>query len=60
MYVTAPDGMEKPGKIYLVKPNGEKQVVDEGLKYPNGLTLTPDQTQLYVAEMGSHFAYLFR
>jgi gluconolactonase len=59
MYVTAPDGMEKPGKIYLVKPNGEKQVVDEGLKYPNGLTLTPDQTQLYVAEMGSHFAYLF-
>jgi gluconolactonase len=59
IYVTAPDGMEKASKIYLVRANGEKVVVDEGMKYANGLALTPDQTQLYVAEMGTHFVYLF-
>jgi gluconolactonase len=60
IYVTAPDGIDKPGKIYLVKPNGQKQVVDEGLKFPNGVTLTPDQTQLYVTEAGSHWVWLFK
>jgi sugar lactone lactonase YvrE len=59
IYVTAPDGTEKPSKIYLIKPNGEKMVVDEGLKYTNGLALTPDQTQLYVATSASHWVWLF-
>lgn len=60
MYVTAPDGTDKPGKIYLIRPNGEKVVVDEGLKFPNGIALTPDQTQLYVTESGSHWVWLFK
>ncbi|HEX6427918.1 MAG TPA: SMP-30/gluconolactonase/LRE family protein [Niastella sp.] len=60
IYVTVPDGAAKPGKIYLIKPNGEKGVVDEGLKYPNGITLSPDQTQLYVAESASHWIWIYK
>lgn len=60
IYVTVPDGAAKPGKIYLIKPNGEKLVVDEGLKFPNGITLSPDQTQLYVAESASHWIWIYK
>ncbi|HEX5025110.1 MAG TPA: SMP-30/gluconolactonase/LRE family protein, partial [Agriterribacter sp.] len=55
VYVTSPDGAVKPGKLYLIRPRGEKLVVDEGLKFPNGVTLSPDQTQLYVTESASHW-----
>jgi gluconolactonase len=60
VYVTVPNGSTAPGKIYLVRPNGEKLVVDEGLKFPNGLTLSPDQTQLYVAESASHWIWIYK
>ena len=42
-----------------VKPNGEKTVVDTGLKYANGITLSPDQTLLYVADYRSHWVYSY-
>lgn len=58
IYVTSPDGT-KPGKLILVRPNGEKLVVDEGLKFPNGVTLSPDQTQLYATESASHWVWVF-
>jgi sugar lactone lactonase YvrE len=60
IYVSAPNGSTNPGKIYLVRPNGEKLVVDEGLKFPNGLTISPDQTQLYVAESASHWIWIYK
>ena len=59
IYVTAPDGTEKPSKLFLIRPNGEKTVVDEGIKYANGLTLTPDQTQLYVTESASQWVWIY-
>ncbi len=59
IYVTAPDGTERPSKLFLIRPNGEKLVVDEGLKFANGLALTPDQTQLYVAESASHWLWIY-
>ena len=37
----------------------EKVVVDTGLKYANGITLSPDQTLLYVADYRSHWVYSF-
>src|SRR6185437_15861354 len=46
IYVTVPDGTEKPSKVFLIRPNGDKVLVDQGLKFANGLALTPDQTQL--------------
>jgi sugar lactone lactonase YvrE/enterochelin esterase-like enzyme len=60
IYVTAPAGIHQPGKIYLIRPNGEKIVVDEGLKFPNGITLTPDQQQLYVTESTSHAVWIYQ
>ena len=58
IYVTSPDG-NKPGKLILVRPNGEKMVVDDGLKFPNGVTLSPDQTQLYATESASHWVWAY-
>jgi sugar lactone lactonase YvrE len=59
IYVTSPDGSEHPGKLYLIRPNGEKLEVDKGIKFPNGIALTPDQTQLYVTESASHWVWLY-
>jgi gluconolactonase len=60
IYLTSPDGREKPSKLYLIKPNGEKSVVDEGLKFANGLCLSPDQTQLYVTESATHWVWVYQ
>ena len=61
IYVTNPpaDNENAPSKIWLIRSNGEKQVVDTGLKYANGITLSPDQTLLYVADYRSHWVYSF-
>lgn len=59
IYVTAPDGQTNPSKIYLIKPNGERKVVDEGLKFANGIALTPDQTQAYITESASHWVWIY-
>jgi sugar lactone lactonase YvrE len=60
IYVTSPDGSERPGKLFLIKQDGKKIQVDEGLKYPNGLTLSPDQTQLYVTESATHWVWAYQ
>jgi gluconolactonase len=61
VYVTnpPPDNANEPSKVWLIRPNGEKTVVDTGLKYANGITLSPDQTLLYVADYRSHWVYSF-
>lgn len=60
IYVTAPEGSEKPSKLYLIRPDGSKTIVDEGLRYANGLTLSVDQTQLYVTESASHWVWVYQ
>jgi sugar lactone lactonase YvrE len=60
IYVTSPDGRERASKLYLIKPNGEKSVVDEGLKFANGLCFSPDQTQLYVTESATHWVWVYQ
>ena len=61
VYVTNPPAgnSNDPSKVWLIKPNGEKTVVDTGLKYANGITLSPDQTLLYVADYRSHWVYSY-
>jgi gluconolactonase len=59
VYVTAPDGAERPGKLYLVRHGGQPVLVDSGLKFINGLCFTPDQSQLYVAESASHWIWVY-
>ena len=47
-------------QVWLVTPAGEKRVVDTGLLKPNGITLSPDQTLLLVADSASQFVYSFQ
>jgi sugar lactone lactonase YvrE len=62
VYVTNPpqNNSNEPSKIWLIKPNGEKTVVDTGLKFSNGITLSPDQTLLYAADSHSHWVYSYQ
>ncbi len=61
IYVTNPgwNGTD-PSKVWYISPQGEKKVVDTGLKFSNGLTLSPDQTLLYVADSRSHWVYSYQ
>jgi sugar lactone lactonase YvrE len=61
LYVTNPtrEGTD-PSKVWYISPQGEKRVVDTGLKFPNGVTLSPDQSLLYVAESRSHWVYSYQ
>jgi sugar lactone lactonase YvrE/enterochelin esterase-like enzyme len=55
-----PDPSNDPSKLWLIRPDGSKQVVDTGaVKYMNGVTLSPDQSLLYVADYRSHWVYSY-
>ena len=60
-YVTEPgwDGT-KPSQIWYISPKGEKTVVDKGLKFSNGITVSPDQSLLYVDDSRSHWVYSYQ
>ncbi|MCI0358917.1 MAG: SMP-30/gluconolactonase/LRE family protein [Planctomycetaceae bacterium] len=60
MYVTDPFGTAGNSKVWFVSPRGDKKVVDEGLKFANGLCLSPDQSLLYVADSRSHWVYSYQ
>jgi sugar lactone lactonase YvrE len=45
-----PDGEFAPGLIALVGPDGTARQVAEGLAFPNGMAVTPDNSTLIVAE----------
>ena len=59
IYVTNPVGND-PSRVWLISKSGEKSIVDAGLKYANGVTLSPDQTLLYVADSRSHWVYSYQ
>jgi gluconolactonase len=61
LYVTEPfpDG-SAPSKVWYISPRGEKRVVDSGLRFANGVTLSPDQTLLYVADSRTHWVYSYQ
>lgn len=60
IYVTVPDGQVNPSKLYLIRPNGDTVLVDRGLKFANGIALTPDQTQLLVTESATHWMWIYK
>jgi gluconolactonase len=60
LYVTNPGSGNEPSKVWYVSPQGEKREVDSGLKFSNGVTLSPDQSLLYVAESRSHWVYSYQ
>lgn len=60
IYVTSPGSGNDPSQVWLIKANGEKKVVDTGLRFSNGIALSPDQTLLYVDDMRSHWVYSYQ
>jgi sugar lactone lactonase YvrE len=61
MFVTEPlPATVKPGNVWFVSASGEKRIVDTGVKYPNGITLSPDQSLLYVGNARSRWVYSYQ
>ena len=61
IYITNPGAdAREPSKVWYVTAGGEPRVVDTGLRFANGITLSPDQSLLYVAESRSHWVYSFQ
>ncbi len=61
LYVTEPPTGTNtgPSNIWLIRTTGEKVLVDQGIKYASGVTLSPDQSLLYVSDARSHWVYSF-
>src|SRR4029453_9898757 len=51
---------KSPSQIWQISPTGQKKVVDAGLKFSNGLCLSPDQSLLYVADTRTHWVYSYQ
>lgn len=47
-------------RVWLIKPNGTKRVVDEGVRSPKGIQLSPDQSLLYVADTEGQFVWSYQ
>jgi len=60
-WVTEPgwDG-KSPSQIWLLPKNGQPKVVDKGLRFSNGVVLSPDQTLLYVADSRTKWVYSYQ
>jgi gluconolactonase len=56
MYVTDPGNK----KVWLINSGGEKRMVDDNIGRPNGVTLSPDQSLLLVADTSGQFVYSFQ
>ena len=59
VYVTDPPNR----RVWLITADGKKQIVDtnekDGLTFPNGVRLTPDQSLLLVADMKGQFVWSY-
>jgi len=45
-----PGGQYAPGTIALLRPDGSARLVADGIAFPNGMAVTPDNSTLIVAE----------
>ena len=55
-YFTDPENK----KVWHFTADGEKQIVDTGLGFPNGVIATPGQQFLYVSDTRSRFIYSYQ
>jgi gluconolactonase len=61
IYVTAPlKGAAGPGQVWYISPKHEARIVDETITFPNGIGLTPDQSQLVIDDTRGINFYLFQ
>jgi len=47
-------------KIWFINAAHQKRLVDEGIAFPNGIRLTPDQSLLLVSDTRGQFVYSFQ
>jgi hypothetical protein len=47
-------------RAWLIQPDGTRTLLDEGLKHPTGIALSPDGSWLAVMEGRSHWGYSYR
>ena len=50
----------KNQQVWHIAPDGKKEVADKGLAFPNGVALTPDQSQLIVGDMRGPGLYAYQ
>jgi gluconolactonase len=55
IYVTDPDHKQ----IWHIAADGRKRVVDTGIEFPNGVTMSTDKTLLFVADSAGAVVYSF-
>ena len=61
IYIVEPGIAEADsGKLWLVRPNGEKLQLDTSLDHPTGIAISPDGLWLSLAEKSSHWGYSYR
>lgn len=60
VYLTDPFTTPNRSNVIFISAKGEKRVADVGLRFANGITLSPDQTLLYVADYASHWVYSYQ
>jgi D-xylonolactonase len=53
------NGMQKPGKLYLIERGVSLRVVDEGIELSNGLGFSPDNRTLYYADSAARVIYAY-
>ena len=56
IYVTDPANK----KVWFINRKGEKKAMEDRITRPNGITLSPDQTLLLVADTAGQFVYSFQ
>ena len=56
IYFTDPPGK----KVWFIDSKGEKRVVHEGIAFPNGVRLSPDQSLLFVADTAGKWVWSFQ
>lgn len=47
-------------KVWYISPSGERRTVHEGLAYPNGVRVSPDQSLLMVADYRDKWVWSFQ
>ena len=51
----------EPSRVWLLRPGSREPLeVDVGLRFSNGIALSPDQTLLYVSDYRSHWVYSYQ
>lgn len=50
IYASDPNWKDSTGQIWLIKPDGQAELVSDSMGTTNGITLSPDEKHLYVDE----------